>query len=159
MKKFQIRVGRSNEAVLVKRLAERYNKNLDRLVGLQVFKGDFTFTCFENHLYKELNRIQTATAEYIPRIKYSDDMDTVQKLLLQEDIDIQDLNLGNDVSEYPKMCTNSTISGTHSSSVYKPHPRERNTSRQKNKNKTVLPRIDNRRDHRKIYMKNEIWKP
>ena len=52
MKKFQIRVGRSNEAVLVKRLAERYNKNLDRLVGLHIFKGDFTFSCFENHLYR-----------------------------------------------------------------------------------------------------------
>ena len=98
-------------------------------------------------------------AEYIPRIKYSDDMDTVRKLLLQEDIDIKDLNLGNDVSEYPKMCTNSTISRTHSSSAYKPNPSERNINRQKNKNKTVLPRIDNRRDHRKIYMKNEIWKP
>ena len=149
MKKFQIRVGRSNEAVLVKRLAERYNKNLDRLVGLHIFKGDFTFSCFENHLYRELNRIQTATAEYIPRIKYSDDMDTIRNLLLQEDIDIQDLNLGNDVSENPKLCTKSTIACAHSSNAYMSKTKERNGSFHKNKKKIILPRIDNRRDHRK----------
>ena len=157
MKKYQIRVGRSNEAVLVKRLAERFNKNLDRLVGLHVFKGDFTFTSFENHLYKELNRIQTATAEYIPRIKYSDDMDTVRKLLLQEDIDIQDLNLGNNIFDNPKMFSNSTENCKHSSSAFRASRGERNTNivKQKNKKKIILPRIDNRRDHRKIYLKKE----
>ena len=140
MKKFQIREGKSNEAVLVKRLAERYNKNLDRLVGLRVFRGDFTFSCFENHLYKELSRIQTATDESLPRIRYGDDMEMVRNLLLQEEIDIKDLNIGND--------TSTDFYCAHSTNRYLTKTKEK-----MKKKKIILPRIDNRRDHKKIYLK------
>ena len=75
MKKHQIRVGKFNEAVMVKRISEKYNKvernffiksyftfcflqNLDRILGMRSYEGDFSFESFERHLYNELGKVK-----------------------------------------------------------------------------------------------------
>ena len=59
MKRQQIRVGRINEAVLVKRIADKYNHNLDRLHGLKTYNGQFSFDAYEKHLYSELRKVKS----------------------------------------------------------------------------------------------------
>ena len=74
VKKLQIRAGRANEAVMVKRLAERQARAQDRcggcwwswwiqavvprLAGAGTYQGEFTFHGLEQHLYTELRRAQ-----------------------------------------------------------------------------------------------------
>ena len=60
MKRHQIRAGRANEAVMVKRIADQFNSNLDMLWGMRMFKGDYSFKTFENHLYSELDKVKEA---------------------------------------------------------------------------------------------------
>ena len=47
----QIRTGRANEQVLVKRLADEYTKNISTIVGLRKHDGPFTFKDYEKYLY------------------------------------------------------------------------------------------------------------
>ena len=51
----QIRAGRANENVLVKRLAEDYAKSTANYVGLRRHDGPFTFKDFEKYLYCKLH--------------------------------------------------------------------------------------------------------
>ena len=60
LKKNQIRAGRASEGVMVKRIADKYNKDLDVLYGMKMFKGDYSFRSFEEHLYQELNKVKEA---------------------------------------------------------------------------------------------------
>ena len=45
---------------MVKRIADQYNNNLDMLWGMKMFKGDYSFKTFENHLYTELDKVKEA---------------------------------------------------------------------------------------------------
>ena len=73
VKQLQIRAGRVNEAVMVKRMADRLlPERLNfvgtiwtificcspRFVGLRGYQGDFTFIGMEQHLYRELHKVQ-----------------------------------------------------------------------------------------------------
>lgn len=50
MKRLQIRAGRSNEALLVKRLVDDYRR-AGLCIGLKPYEGVFTFRGFERYLY------------------------------------------------------------------------------------------------------------
>ena len=54
LKRLQIRTGRANEQVLVKRLADEYTKNITTIVGLRKHDGPFTFKDYEKYLYGKL---------------------------------------------------------------------------------------------------------
>ena len=51
LKRLQIRAGRANEHILVKRLSDEYAKNIVNFVGLRKHDGPFTFKEFEKYLY------------------------------------------------------------------------------------------------------------
>jgi hypothetical protein len=53
LKRLQIRAGRSNEQVLVKRLVDEYHK-AGLTVGMRQYDGVFTFRSFEKYLYGRL---------------------------------------------------------------------------------------------------------
>lgn len=53
LKRLQIRAGRANEQVLVKRLVDDYRR-AGLGVGLQPFAGTYTFRSFEKYLYGEV---------------------------------------------------------------------------------------------------------
>ena len=53
LKRLQIRAGRANEQVLVKRLSDEYAKSISNFVGLKRHDGPYTFKDFEKYLYGE----------------------------------------------------------------------------------------------------------
>ena len=54
LKRMQIRAGRANEQVLVKRLSDNYTKSIQNIVGLKLHNGPYTFKEFEKYLYSKL---------------------------------------------------------------------------------------------------------
>ena len=53
LKRLQIRAGRANEQVLVKRLVDEYHK-AGLTVGMRQYDGAYTFRSFEKYLYGRL---------------------------------------------------------------------------------------------------------
>ena len=49
----QIRAGRANESVLVKRLSDKYSKEIQSTMGLKTHDGPYTFKEFEKYLYSK----------------------------------------------------------------------------------------------------------
>merc|ERR1740129_1186755 len=58
LKRNQIRAGRANEQLLVKRLSDSYAKTINELAGLKNYDGPFTFKEFEKYLYSQLRSSQ-----------------------------------------------------------------------------------------------------
>ena len=57
LKRQQIRAGRANEQLLVKRLSDGYAKVVHEAAGLKTYDGPFTFKEFEKYLYsKKMSR-------------------------------------------------------------------------------------------------------
>ena len=56
LKRMQIRAGRANEQVLVKRLSDKYSKELQSTMGLKSHDGPYTFKEFEKYLYSKYTR-------------------------------------------------------------------------------------------------------
>ena len=55
LKRQQIRAGRANEQLLVKRLSDGYAKTINDLAGLRNYDGPFTFKEFEKYLYSKIS--------------------------------------------------------------------------------------------------------
>lgn len=53
LKRMQIRAGRANEQLLVKRLSDGYVKTIHDLSGLRTYDGPYTFKEFEKYLYSK----------------------------------------------------------------------------------------------------------
>ena len=53
LKRQQIRSGRANEQLMVKRLSDGYRKTIQDLVGLKNYDGPFTFKEFEKYLFSK----------------------------------------------------------------------------------------------------------
>ena len=53
LKRQQIRSGRANEQLMVKRLSDSYRKTIQDLVGLKNYDGPFTFKEFEKYLFSK----------------------------------------------------------------------------------------------------------
>jgi hypothetical protein len=51
LKRLQVRAGKANEQVLVKRLVDAYRT--EGLFGAKPYDGPYTFPAFEKHLYGE----------------------------------------------------------------------------------------------------------
>jgi hypothetical protein len=68
LKRLQIRAGRANEQVLVKRLVDDYHK-AGLTVGMRQYDGVFTFRNFEKYLYGRLHA--TATLQPNKMVLYS----------------------------------------------------------------------------------------
>ena len=49
----QIRAGRANEQLLVKRLSDKYSKEIQSTMGLKNHDGPYTFKEFEKYLYSK----------------------------------------------------------------------------------------------------------
>ena len=53
----QIRAGRANESVLVKRLSDKYTKEMQSTMGLRSHDGPYTFKEFEKYLYSKFESL------------------------------------------------------------------------------------------------------
>jgi hypothetical protein len=53
LKKLQIRAGKTNETILVKRAVDEYRK-AGLIVGLRQYDGPYSFRSFEQYLYGEI---------------------------------------------------------------------------------------------------------
>ena len=53
LKRMQIRAGRANEQLLVKRLSDKYSKEIQSTMGLKNHDGPYTFKEFEKYLYSK----------------------------------------------------------------------------------------------------------
>ena len=62
LKRCQVRANRSHEALLVKRLVDRYNSELF-YPGLDSYNGLFDFASFESFLYQQLRRLSSSSPE------------------------------------------------------------------------------------------------
>ena len=64
----QIRAGRANEQLLVKRLSDKYSKEIQSTMGLKTHDGPYTFKEFEKYLYskcKVLSFVSRGTTKQI----------------------------------------------------------------------------------------------
>ncbi|XP_023216625.1 inversin-B-like isoform X2 [Centruroides sculpturatus] len=68
LKHHQIRSGRANESIVVKRLVERYRREV-LLPGMRDFEGPYTYKAFEKYLYDQLRLLSSSNHGKVPRIK------------------------------------------------------------------------------------------
>jgi hypothetical protein len=70
LKRLQIRAGRANEQVLVKRLVDDYHK-AGLTVGMRQYDGVFTFRNFEKYLYGRLRHPSNQFLKLPTKLHYS----------------------------------------------------------------------------------------
>lgn len=69
LKRLQIRTSKTNEAVLVKRAIEEYNKTSLVHVGLGPYNStDFSFSSFEKFLYESLRKLQKSGKKHLDKL-------------------------------------------------------------------------------------------
>ncbi|XP_049878013.1 protein phosphatase 1 regulatory subunit 12A isoform X2 [Pectinophora gossypiella] len=69
LKRLQIRTSKTNEAVLVKRAIEEYNKSSLASVGLGPYNNpDFSFSSFEKFLYESLRKLQKSGKKHLDNL-------------------------------------------------------------------------------------------
>uniref|UniRef100_A0A8D8Q1Z5 Ankyrin-2 n=1 Tax=Cacopsylla melanoneura TaxID=428564 RepID=A0A8D8Q1Z5_9HEMI len=117
LKRLQIRAGKSNEQILVKRLVDEYKK-AGLIVGLKHYDGIYTFKHFERYLYDQLRLLQQSSSrKLIPRIKSSDDYDKLTAELKRTKAGktvLENIH----VPENPFHCTHSTYRCYHATHAY-----------------------------------------
>ncbi|CAL8089972.1 unnamed protein product [Orchesella dallaii] len=79
LKRLQIRAGKANEQVLVKRLADTYKK-AGLAINFREYNGPYTFKNFEKYLYDQLRLLQ-ANRKIVPRFAPSDDIEKLSLAL------------------------------------------------------------------------------
>ncbi|CAB3378008.1 Hypothetical predicted protein [Cloeon dipterum] len=81
LKKMQLRAGRGNESVIVKRAVDEYRK-AGLIVGLRQYDGPYSFRAFEQYLYDQLKLLQNSSdARIIARLKPTDDVSSLAAAL------------------------------------------------------------------------------
>ncbi|KAM3962514.1 LOW QUALITY PROTEIN: uncharacterized protein ACR2FA_003420 [Aphomia sociella] len=69
LKRLQIRTSKTNEAVLVKRAIDEYNKSSLANVGLGPYNNpDFSFSSFEKFLYESLRKLQKSGKKHLDNL-------------------------------------------------------------------------------------------
>ncbi|XP_031769204.2 ankycorbin isoform X2 [Galleria mellonella] len=69
LKRLQIRTSKTNEAVLVKRAIDEYNKSSLASVGLGPYNSpDFSFSSFEKFLYESLRKLQKSGKKHLDNL-------------------------------------------------------------------------------------------
>ncbi|PNF26026.1 hypothetical protein B7P43_G06359, partial [Cryptotermes secundus] len=114
LKRLQIRAGRANEQVLVKRLVDDYHK-AGLTVGMRQYDGVFTFRNFEKYLYDQLRLLQSSDRRLIPRLKSTDDLEKLTAALRRARLDSAYLD---DIPDNPVLCTHGTHRCHHAAHAY-----------------------------------------
>ncbi|XP_059087785.1 ankyrin repeat domain-containing protein 50-like isoform X2 [Tigriopus californicus] len=156
LKRLQIRAGRANEQVLVKRLADEYSKSIASLAGLKRHDGPFTFKDFERYLYDQIRSIHRSNTKISPRFKTSDDLERISKALKRHGVDCMGLGVDDDIDD-PTLCTHSTHRCHHAAHAYTGEPCVIGSKgvvpqkvRSAKSKELVLPKIDSGLSHRNI---------
>ncbi|KAJ9574723.1 hypothetical protein L9F63_008093, partial [Diploptera punctata] len=114
LKRLQIRAGRANEQVLVKRLVDDYHK-AGLTVGMRQYDGVYTFRNFEKYLYDQLRLLQSSDRRLIPRLKSSDDLEKLTAALKRARFNSAYMD---DVPDNPILCTHGTHRCHHAAHAY-----------------------------------------
>ncbi|XP_050438356.1 uncharacterized protein LOC126844301 isoform X2 [Adelges cooleyi] len=118
LKRLQIRAGKSDERVLVKRLVEEYGRT-GTFIGLQRYEGMYSFKRFEKYLYDQLSSLQkqlpfAEARTAIPRVQSIDEIEKITDALRR-------IDSGKTVLENPDdclSCVRSTHRCTHATHAY-----------------------------------------
>ncbi|XP_063232141.1 uncharacterized protein LOC134536319 [Bacillus rossius redtenbacheri] len=114
LKRLQIRAGRANEQVLVKRLADEFAKTgVD--FGPKPYEGPYNFRTFEKYLYDQLRLLQTADRGLVPRLRSSDDLEKLSSVLRKARFTNR---LRGDPPDDPALCTHGTHRCHHAAHAY-----------------------------------------
>lgn len=69
LKRLQIRTSKANEAVLIKRAIEDYNRSSLAHVGLGPYNSpDYSFSSFEKFLYESLRKLQKSGKKHLDKL-------------------------------------------------------------------------------------------
>ncbi|XP_071447314.1 uncharacterized protein [Hetaerina americana] len=114
LKRLQIRAGRANENVLVKRLVDNFHgpAGSDLTVGIKRYDGQYTFRSFEKYLYDQLRMLQSGDPHIVPKLKASDEMDKQKKARAMT------ATTCGGTPDNPAMCTHVTHRCHHATHAY-----------------------------------------
>ncbi|CAG2159100.1 unnamed protein product [Oppiella nova] len=77
LKRFQIRSGRSNEILMVKRLIDKFRKDV-KAPGMSDFSGSYTYKNYEYYLYDQLRKLSTSNQGKVALLNRSMSHENIQ---------------------------------------------------------------------------------
>ncbi|KAJ0173730.1 hypothetical protein K1T71_010879 [Dendrolimus kikuchii] len=110
LKRLQIRTSKSNEAVLVKRAIDEYNKSSLSSVGLGPYNNpDYSFSSFEKFLYESLRKLQKSGKKHL---------DNLPEKPIEFDYGESELYKMSAIPDNPCLCTSKTHRCFHAIHAY-----------------------------------------
>ncbi|XP_028159650.1 ankycorbin isoform X1 [Ostrinia furnacalis] len=110
LKRLQIRTGKSNESVLVKRAIDEYNKSSLASVGLGPYNNpDYSFSSFEKFLYDSLRKLQKSGKKHL---------DNLPERPIEFDYGESELYKMSAIPDNPCLCTSKTHRCFHAVHAY-----------------------------------------
>ncbi|XP_013192052.2 protein phosphatase 1 regulatory subunit 12A [Amyelois transitella] len=110
LKRLQIRTSKTNEAVLVKRAIDEYNKSSLANVGLGPYNSpDFSFSSFEKFLYDSLRKLQKSSKRHL---------DNLPEKPIDFDYGESELYKMSAIPDNPCLCTSKTHRCFHAVHAY-----------------------------------------
>ncbi|XP_072930007.1 uncharacterized protein [Epargyreus clarus] len=110
LKRLQIRTSKANEAVLVKRAIDEYNKSSLSNVGLGPYNSpDFSFSSFEKFLYESLRKLQKSGKRHL---------DNLPEKPIDFDYGESELYKMTGIPDNPCLCTSKTHRCYHAVHAY-----------------------------------------
>ncbi|XP_063627766.1 protein phosphatase 1 regulatory subunit 12A [Cydia splendana] len=110
LKRLQIRTSKTNEAVLVKRAIDEYNKSSLASVGLGTYSGvDYSFSSFEKFLYESLRKLQKSGKRHL---------DNLPERPIDFDYGESELYKMSSIPDNPCLCTSKTHRCFHAVHAY-----------------------------------------
>ncbi|XP_030034073.2 LOW QUALITY PROTEIN: ankycorbin [Manduca sexta] len=110
LKRLQIRTSKANEAVLVKRAIDEYNKSSLATVGLGPYNNpDYTFSSFEKFLYESLRKLQKSGKKHL---------DNLPEKPIDFDYGESELYKMSAIPDNPCLCTSKTHRCFHAIHAY-----------------------------------------
>ncbi|XP_059053160.1 protein phosphatase 1 regulatory subunit 12A [Achroia grisella] len=110
LKRLQIRTSKTNEAILVKRAIDEYNKSSLASVGLGPYNTpDFSFSSFEKFLYESLRKLQKSGKKHL---------DNLPENPIDFDYGESELYKMSAIPDNPCLCTNKTHRCFHAVHAY-----------------------------------------
>ncbi|KAK6621516.1 hypothetical protein RUM44_001323 [Polyplax serrata] len=141
LKRLQIRAGRANEQVLVKRLADEYERSCASL-GMRHYNRTYKFKEFERFLYDQLKSLNRSHS-FIPDMKSYDDIDALSGIMKKSRFKIL-----SEVPPYEPLCSCLTQRCHHTTRAYTSIPCSayvasiRRNKSHKSKKESFLPHIE-----------------
>ncbi|CAH0756291.1 unnamed protein product [Diatraea saccharalis] len=110
LKRLQIRTSKTNEAVLVKRAIDEYNKSSLASVGVGPYNNpEYSFSSFEKFLYDSLRKLQKSGKKYL---------DNLPEKPIDFDYGESELYKMSAIPDNPCLCTNKTHRCFHAVHAY-----------------------------------------